>query len=302
MASPPVRAPSRRCPFVRSFAVGSFAVGSFVRSLRSVGSFPPRPLPVLAVPSVRSIPNGAGPAEARLAFQTTNWSLIVRATGGSTTEARAALAGLFETYWPPVYAFIRRRGLSPADAEDLTQSYFARFFEKDYLSDFRPEAGRFRTFLRASISHFLANEWDRERALKRGGGVVQVSFDAATAEERLRLEPVDRLTPETIFERTWAAALLARCLDRLRQEQEASGVKQRFQRLKTFLASDGTDTDYAAVARELGLSDATLRVTVHRLRRRFAAVVREEVTHTVADPADVDPEIRWMLETLRGSG
>ena len=237
-----------------------------------------------------------------MAFQTTNWSLIARATGGSTTEARAALAGLCETYWPPVYAFIRRRGLSPPDAEDLTQSYFACFFEKDYLRDFRPEAGRFRTFLRASISHFLSNEWDRERALKRGGGHVRLSLDAATAEERLRLEPVDRLTPEAIFERTWAAALLARCLERLREEQKASGGEQRFLRLKGFLASDGANVDYSELARELGQSDSTLRVAVHRLRRRFAGLLREEVARTVADPADVDAEIRWMLETLRGSG
>jgi RNA polymerase sigma-70 factor (ECF subfamily) len=235
-------------------------------------------------------------------FETTNWSLIVRATGGSTTEARAALAGLCEAYWPPVYAFIRRRGLSPADAEDLTQSYFARFFEKDYLGDFRPEAGRFRTFLRASISHFLANEWDRERALKRGGGQVRISLDAATAEERLRLEPIDRLTPEAVFERQWAAAVLARCLERLREEQSASGGRERFDRLKAFLTGDGVSADYAALARELGLSDSTLRVAVHRLRRRFAAVLRDEVARTVADPADVDGEIRFMLEALRGGG
>ena len=207
-----------------------------------------------------------------------------------------------ETYWPPVYAFIRRRGLAPADAEDLTQSYFARFFEKDYLRDFRPEAGRFRTFLLASVSHFLSNEWDRERALKRGGGKVQVSFDAATAEERLRLEPVDHLTPEAIFERQWAAALVARCLDRLRGEQSASGGKLRFERLKGFLTSDGAGEESAALARELGLGESTLRVAVHRLRRRFGALLREEVAHTVADPADVDAEIRWMLETLRGRG
>jgi RNA polymerase sigma-70 factor (ECF subfamily) len=237
-----------------------------------------------------------------LPFQTTNWSLIVRATGGSSSEARAALAGLCETYWPPVYALIRSRGLAPADAEDLTQSYFARFFEKDYLSDFRPEAGRFRAFLRASVSHFLSNEWDRERALKRGGGQVRISLDAASAEERLRLEPVDRLTPEAIFERTWAAALLARCLDRLREEQKASGAQERFDRLKAFLASDGSSADSAALARQLGLSDSTLRVAVHRLRRRFAAVLREEVARTVADPTDVDGEIRWMLETLRSGG
>lgn len=235
-------------------------------------------------------------------FETTSWSLILQATAGPSTAARDALAKLCETYWPPVYAFIRGRGLPPADAEDLTQSYFARLFEKDYLRDFRPEAGRFRTFLLASVSHFLSNEWDRERALKRGGGKAQVSFDAATAEERLRLEPVDRLTPEAIFERQWVAALVARCLDRLREEQSASGGRQRFERLKGFLTSDGGGDEAAALARELGLGESTVRVAVHRLRRRFGALLREEVAHTVTDPADVDAEIRWMLETLRGRG
>jgi len=235
-------------------------------------------------------------------FDTTNWSLIVRAKDGSSPAARAALASLCESYWPPVYAFIRRRGLQPADAEDLTQSYFARFFEKGYLHDFRPEVGRFRTFLRASVSHFLANEWDRERAKKRGGGTPKISLDAASAEERLRLEPVDRLTPEAVFERTWAAAVLARCLDRLREEQKAGGGRDRFDRLKPFLTSDGGVGQYAALASELGLGESTVRVTVHRLRRRFAAVLREEVANTVADPRDVDGEIRFMLEALREGG
>jgi RNA polymerase sigma factor (sigma-70 family) len=231
-------------------------------------------------------------------FETTNWSLIVRAREGSTVEARAALSGLCESYWPPVYAFIRSRGLSPADAEDLTQSYFARFFEKGYLGDFRPQAGRFRTFLRASVAHFLANEWDRERARKRGGGVAKVSLDAASAEQRLRLEPVDRLTPEAIFERQWTATLLARCLERLRQEQQASGGAARFEQLKAFLTGDGAKGDATKLAGKLGLSESTLRVALHRLRRRFGVLLREEVACTVADPSAVDDEIRWMLETL----
>jgi RNA polymerase sigma-70 factor (ECF subfamily) len=235
-------------------------------------------------------------------FETTNWSLILQAVAGESSAARAALASLCESYWPPVYAFIRRRGMSPADAEDLTQSYFARFFEKDYLRDFRPEVGRFRTFLLASVTHFLANEWDRERARKRGGGTVRISLDAASAEERLRLEPVDRLTPEAIFERQWAAALLARCLERLREEQSAGGGRARFERLKAFLTGEGAGADYDALAQELGLGESTLRVAVHRLRRRFAAVLREEVGRTVASPAEVDAEIRWMLETLRDGG
>lgn len=237
-----------------------------------------------------------------LRFQTTSWSVLQRAAAGSSTDAREALSRLCETYWPPVYAFIRRRGHSPTDAEDLTQSYFARFFEKRYLLDFRPEVGRFRTFLRASVAHFLANEWDRSRALKRGGGRVLLSLDAATVEERLRLEPVERLTPEVVFERQWAAAVLSRCLDRLRREQAAGGREARFERLKAFLSSDGAETGYAAVARELGLEEDAVRVAVHRLRRRFAAVLREEILETVGDPGEVDAELRWLLEAVRGGG
>jgi RNA polymerase sigma-70 factor (ECF subfamily) len=137
--------------------------------------------------------------------------------------------------------------------------------------------------------------------LKRGGGQIKLSLDAASAEERLRLEPADRLTPEAIFERQWAAALLARCLERLRQEEAAGGGRDRFERLRTFLPGEGEGSDYATVARELALSESTVRVAVHRLRRRFAAVVREEVLQTVADPGEVDAEIRWMLDTLRGA-
>ncbi len=233
-------------------------------------------------------------------FETTNWSLILEATADSSAAARGALARLFETYWPPVYAFIRRKGHSAVDAEDLTQAYFARFFEKDYLGDFRPEAGRFRTFLRASVSHFLANEWDRAKAQKRGGGQTPVSIDAATAEERLRLEPVDRLTPELIFERQWAAAVLARCLERLRDEQTGPGGRERFLRLKPFLGGDGAGSGYEKTAHQLGLTESAVRVAVHRLRKRFCAVLREEVGRTVGSPADVDAEIRWMLETVRG--
>ncbi len=235
-------------------------------------------------------------------FDTTNWSVIVKATTGDSSTARAALATLCETYWPPVYAFIRRKGLSPADAEDLTQAYFTRFLEKHYVEDFRPEAGRFRTFLRASVAHFLANEWDRERALKRGGGRPLLSLDVTETEERWRREPVDHLTPETIFERQWAAAMLGRCLSRLRDELEESAGTGRFDKLKPHLVAGGSDSGYEALARELGTSAAAARVAVHRLRKRFGAVLREEVAHTVADPSEVDAEIRWLLTTVRASG
>jgi RNA polymerase sigma-70 factor (ECF subfamily) len=240
--------------------------------------------------------------EAALPFETTSWSLILQATADSSTAAREGLARLFALYWPPVYAFVRRKGHGAEDAEDLTQAYFARFFEKDYLGDFRPEAGRFRTFLLASVSHFLANEWDRGRALKRGGGQSLLSLDTATAETRLRFEPVDRLTPEAVFDRQWVAAVLARCLDVLRDEQAASGAKDRFERLKTFLVGDDAGSGgYEAPARELGLTEPAVRVAVHRLRKRFRAVLREEVGRTVKSPSDIDPEIRWMLDVVRGS-
>jgi RNA polymerase sigma factor (sigma-70 family) len=235
-----------------------------------------------------------------LRFETTSWSLILQATADSSAVARGAMARLFEMYWPPIYAFIRRKGHSAADAEDLTQAYFALFFEKDYVADFRPDAGRFRTFLRVSVSHFLANEWDRAKAQKRGGGQVPISIDAATAEERLRLEPVDRLTPEIVFERQWAAAVLARCLDILRDEHAGPGGRDRFERLKPFLGGEGENAGYEKTARDLGLTESAVRVAVHRLRKRFCTILRDEVGRTVRGPADVDAEIRWLLETVRG--
>jgi RNA polymerase sigma-70 factor (ECF subfamily) len=225
--------------------------------------------------------------------------LVRRARTVATPEARAALEAFCEASWPKVLGIVRRQGYRGADAEDLTQAYFARFFEKGYVNAFRPEIGRFRTFLLASVTHFLANEWDREQAKKRGGGARHLSLDASSAEERLRLEPVDHLTPEAIFERQWTAAVLARCVERLRAEQSASGTRARFERLKSFLTGEGAPGDYAGLAPELGLSASTVRVAVHRLRRRFAEVLREEVAGTLTEPAEVEAEIRWMLESLR---
>lgn len=235
-------------------------------------------------------------------FDTTNWSVIVRATADESAVARDALASLCETYWPPVYALIRRKGHSPADAEDLTQAYFARFLEKGYVHDFRPELGRFRTFLRASVTHFLANEWDRASALKRGGGRPPISLDADPVEARYRAEPVDRLTPDVLFERQWAAALLERCLARLREEQNGASPPGRFDRLKPLLIGLSSSSGYATVAGELGLSESGVRVAVHRLRKRFCALLREEIARTVSDPADVDAEIRWLLSAVRAPG
>lgn len=233
-------------------------------------------------------------------FETTSWSLILQATDGPSSLARAAFERLFEAYWPPVYAFVRRKGRSPEEAEDLTQSYFAQFFEKQYLADFRPSAGRFRTFLLASVSHFLANEWHRGQAQKRGGGRTLLSLDTAETETRLAIGPVDRHTPEALFERQWVTTVLDRCLDALREEHAGADARRRFERLKDLLCLEGGTPLHAGAARELGLSDGALRVAVHRLRKRFAAILRREVAATLTDPAEVDAELRWMLGVLRG--
>lgn len=233
-------------------------------------------------------------------FETTSWSLILQATDGPSGLARAAFERLFEAYWPPVYAFVRRKGRSPEEAEDLTQSYFAQFFEKQYLADFRPAAGRFRTFLLASVSHFLANEWHRGQAQKRGGGRTLLSLDTAETETRLAIGPVDRHTPEALFERQWVTTVLDRCLDALREEHAGADARRRFERLKDLLCLEGGTPLHAGAARELGLSDGALRVAVHRLRKRFAAILRREVAATLTDPAEVDAELRWMLGVLRG--
>jgi RNA polymerase sigma-70 factor (ECF subfamily) len=236
-----------------------------------------------------------------LPFETTDWSLIRRARDDDSSEARQAMSRLFETYWAPVYGFIRRSGHSAVNAEDLAQAYFARFYEKRYARDFRPEVGRFRTFLRASLSHFLANEWDREHALKRGGTSRPLSLDSATAEERYRLEPIDELTPEALFERQWVAALLASSLARLRREEDGAGRPARFDALKPFLLGE-EGPRYAEVARDLDVTESALRVAVHRLRKRFRGVLREEIARTVEDPGDVDSEIRWLVAVVGGQG
>src|SRR5262245_62027243 len=239
----------------------------------------------------------------QMPFETTDWSLIRHARAEDSSEARHAMSRLFLIYWAPVYAFIRRAGHGAADAEDLAQGYFTRFYEKGYATDFRPEAGRFRMFLRASLAHFLSNGRDHERALKRGGTTRFVPLDAAGAEERLRLEPAHDLTPEALFERDWAATLLATCLARLRRDEEEAGRPSRFEVLKRYLAGDGDgDGGYAEAALARGIGEGAARVAAHRLRRRFREVVREEIARTVSDPHEVDAEIRFLLSAVRTRG
>jgi RNA polymerase sigma-70 factor (ECF subfamily) len=231
-------------------------------------------------------------------FRTTHWSLIVAAQGRGSTEARAALAELCEAYWYPLYAFIRRQGHSMEDARDLTQEFFARLLEKDYLGAVDREKGKFRSFLLACCKHFLANEHDRANALKRGGGVAIRLLDCQTAESRYSEEPAHDMTAEKLFERRWALTLLQNVFARLRQEHEQAGKLKLFEQLKPFLAGEGPAARYAEVAMSLRLSSGAVKVAVHRLRRRYRELVHEEIARTVDDPALVDVEIRDLFAAL----
>jgi RNA polymerase sigma-70 factor (ECF subfamily) len=231
-------------------------------------------------------------------FETTHWSMVVAASGGPTPRSREALSRLCEMYWYPLYAYVRRRGYDADAAQDLTQEFFTRVIEKDYLSDATPERGRFRAFLLASLRHFLANEYDRASAQKRGGGRPALALEFETAEGRYQLEPPDTCTPETIYERRWALTVLDRTLTRLRAEHEAAGRLALFDRLKGYLTGDASGTSYAEAASALGMSEGAVKVAVHRLRRRFGALLREEIADTVVDPAQIDDEIRALFAAL----
>ena len=233
---------------------------------------------------------------------TTNWSMVFRAGADDSSIARAALGALCDAYWYPVYAMVRRYGHGPTDAEDLTQAYFTRFLEKGWVKELRPEHGRFRSFLLVSVRNFLNNEKDRERAVKRGGGKHFVELDGVVAEKRYALEPVDSATPETLFERTWAEELLARVLERLREDEVAAGRGDRFEQLKGHLTGDVPTRAYGDLAAEWGVSAGAVRVAAHRLREAYGRLVREEIAATVADPTEVGEELRHLLTVVGRSG
>jgi RNA polymerase sigma-70 factor (ECF subfamily) len=242
----------------------------------------------------RAEPPLAGPRR----FATTRWSQVLAAGRAQTTSSRGALAGLCEAYWYPLYAYVRRWGHGPDEAQDLTQEFFTRLLEKHYLRDADPTRGRFRSFLLASLKHFLSNERDRATAVKRGGRAQIVPLEIETAEGLYRLEPPDADTPEKVFERRWALMLLERTLGRLRDEFEAGGRREVFARLEGYLTGERDTVPYAQLAAELGMTEGAIKVAVHRLRKRFGALLREEIGDTVSDPAQVDDEIRELFRIL----
>ena len=244
---------------------------------------------------------GAGgvglPASGGQSFTTTHWSVVLRAGDGDSPQAASALEQLCRTYWYPLYAYVRREGHTPPDAQDLTQEFFARLLARNSLAQVGPQKGKFRSFLLAALRHFLSDQRDRDRAVKRGGGAEVLSLDAQEAEERYRLEPVERLDAEKIYERRWAMTLLERALIRLREESAAAGKAELFERLRSFVAGD-SEVTCAEAATELGLSESAVKSAVHRLRERYRELVREEIAHTVADPAEIEAEIRYLITVI----
>ena len=233
-------------------------------------------------------------------FATTHWSIVSAASDLSAASSEAALAQLCRTYWYPLYAFIRRKGHSPLDAQDLTQAFFARLLEKNYVAQADRERGRFRTYLLAALTHFLADEWDKTRRLKRGGGREVLSFDAASAEERYRLEPIDPLDAAKLYERRWVTTLFDQVLARLEQEFRDSGKGGLFDGLKSSLLADDSALSHAELGAQLGLSVEVVKQTVHRMRRRYREVFREEIAQTVAGPGEIEDELKHLFAVLSG--
>ncbi len=234
------------------------------------------------------------------AFVTTHWSVVLMARRSDTTRAQAALARLCQTYWYPLYSYVRRRGYGAEDAQDLTQEYFARLLSQNWLEQADHERGRFRTFLLASLRHFLANEWDKAHAQKRGGDVQFVPLQLDNAETRYGQEPADPLTPERCFERRWALALLDEVLSRLRQEHVEAGTAELCDALKPCLVGEREAQPYAELAASLGMTQGAVKVAVHRLRHRYRQLLREEIANTVASPEEVNEEMHHLFSVLVG--
>jgi RNA polymerase sigma-70 factor (ECF subfamily) len=234
----------------------------------------------------------------RRAFATTHWSVVLAAREQETPQAAAAWEQLCRTYWYPLYAYVRRQGHRPPDAEDLLQAFFARFLEKNYLDDVDRSKGRFRSFLLAALNHFLANEWDKARRQKRGGQAQLLSLDSAEAERWYGEELASDLTPEKLYEQRWACVLLEQVMQQLEQDSEAAGKGEYFAALKGFLVGEDRPQSYADLAAKFGVTAAALKMRVQRLRHRYQRLLRAEIAQTVASPEEVEEEIRYLFNVL----
>ncbi|MFN8579411.1 MAG: hypothetical protein U0163_00330 [Gemmatimonadaceae bacterium] len=231
-------------------------------------------------------------------WETTRWTLVLAAGGTQTAVAREALAVLCETYWYPLYAYVRAQGSNPDDARDLVQSFLLTIIERDEMADLRPERGRFRAFLLVAMRHFLSNARTRERAQKRGGGRLVEPLEFDSAEDRFRHEPLETTTPETLYQRAWATALFDTVFRRISAEWNARGKGEEFARLKDSLMGDAPPGGYSEVARQLDTTEAAVKMATHRLKRRFLTELRAEVADTTSDE-DVEEELRFLLKALQ---
>jgi len=244
--------------------------------------------------------DGVSARDRAVNFTATHWSVVLAAGEATSPQASAALEELCKTYWYPLYAFVRRNGHSPEDSQDLVQEFFARFLQRRSVRLADRSRGRFRTFLLTSLKHFLINEWSKANREKRGGGQRVISLDAAATETRFRAEPADHQTPEKAFARRWALLVLGRVLDQLQAECAAKERGPVFEELKMFLTGEEDGCGYVEIASRLGTTEGNLKVTVHRLRRRYRDLLRQEVAMTVQGPEAVDAEIRDLIAAIAG--
>ena len=242
--------------------------------------------------SENSTPASTAPGDV---FATTHWTVVLAAGQRNTPQSNSALEELCRTYWFPLYAYVRRHGHTKEDAEDLTQAFFARFLAKNYLEDLSAERGRFRAFLLASLKHFLTNEWKKSQRLKRGGGEVPLSLDWQTADTKFQVAATNEPSPDKVFDREWALALLSKVIERLQKECESDGKAKLFAQLKIFLTAGKDGTAQAEVAKALGMEEGAVRVAIHRLRKRYRDLLRDEIAQTLADASDVDEEMRALF-------
>lgn len=242
----------------------------------------------------------SAPFQGQPVFVTTHWSVVLEAAQSNTTRAQVALEHLCRTYWYPLYAYVRRRGHSPEDAKDLTQAFFTRLLQRKWISDADQQRGRFRTFLLTAMSRFLSGEWDKVRAVKRGGGIEHVPVQLDVAETRYGHEPVDNVTPEQCYERRWALTLLDTVLQRLCAEYESEGNGNFFAKLHPCLVGGRESQPYAELAVELKMTEGAVKVAVHRLRKRYRQLLRTEIAQTMAADDEVDDELRHLFMVLAG--
>jgi RNA polymerase sigma-70 factor (ECF subfamily) len=242
--------------------------------------------------------SGASGQEGGFAFTTTHWSVVLEAQGESPA-AQEALEKLCRTYWRPIFAFLRRQGLRPDEAEDITQGFFSELLERKSLDAVRKEKGRLRSFLLGGLKYFLANEQRRAMAIKRGKGQRLIPLDELHAEDRIEIKPADPMTAEMIYERRWALTVLERVLNQLNDEYRAAGNFALFDSLKELLPDEPGAPSQAEIAARLGMTENAIRQAFYRFRQRYQALLREEIAHTVATPGDVEDELRHLIAVIR---